>query len=197
MDGGLFSGQRSNERRGAQTPEASRSVEEPHPAKEHPATTHRPTGNRYVDVQKSSKKRVIIPVVALIVVLLLAATGWALISKMKQSTIGATAIDTSKFQVVMLSNGQSYFGKLERLNNEYLKLDNVYFLQNQQETNDEGTTAPKASTENSNYKLIRLSDDIHTPEDTIVVSNAQVIYYENLKSDGKISQLISDDLKKR
>src|SRR4051812_35978535 len=42
------------------------------------------------------------------------------------------AINKGQFQAVFLTNGQVYFGKLADLNNKYVTMTDIYFLQVQQ-----------------------------------------------------------------
>lgn len=39
-------------------------------------------------------------------------------------------------------------------------------------------------------QLIKLGDEIHGPEDEMILSKDQVLFYENLKTDGKVAQSI-------
>lgn len=104
----------------------------------------------------------------------------------------ATAINTSEYQAVFLTNGQFYFGKLDMLNNDYLKLTNVYYMQGDSAKGGASTTEEASSADN-NYKLIKLGSEIHGPEDAMMISKDQVLYYENLKPDGEVMRVIKQD----
>lgn len=103
-----------------------------------------------------------------------------------------TAIDSSKYQAVFFTNGQVYFGKLQAFNTEYMKLTDIYYLQSQQSGTEQGSKNPQQTTtsDQSNVQLIKLGDEIHGPQDEMILSKDQVLFYENLKSDGKVSQSI-------
>ena len=88
-----------------------------------------------------------------------------------------------------------YFGKLEQAGGAYMKLTDIYYLQSQQSVganaSDKDSKNPQqTSTDQNNVQLIKLGDEIHGPEDAMVISKDQVLFYENLKSDGKVAQSI-------
>jgi hypothetical protein len=110
----------------------------------------------------------------------------------KQFTSSAPQIDTSKYQAVFLTSGQVYFGKLQNSNGDYLTLTNVFYLQTKTDSTSAGNPQ-KTSTDTANgVELIKLGNEIHGPEDKMVISHAQVLFYENLKSDGRVSQSIAN-----
>lgn len=103
---------------------------------------------------------------------------------------GRTAIDNSKYQAIWLTNGQYYFGKLQILNRDYVRLTDVFYLQDKTAgTNDE---AKQNTSENqNNLELVKLGNELHGPEDEMVVAKDQLLFYENLKTDGKVAQSIA------
>lgn len=132
--------------------------------------------------------RFIFPIITLILVLALAVAGWFLWSK----THASPGIDTNKYQAVFFTNGQVYFGKLQSFNGEYMKLTDIYYLQSQQaaEENKDSKNPQQTSSDQGNVQLIKLGDEIHGPEDEMIVSKEQVLFYENLKADGKVAKSI-------
>jgi hypothetical protein len=184
MDGGFRTSPRPTERRAAAQPayqQAQPAVEPPKPAVHHTVPAHHSTK------EKKSFKRFLWPLI-IIVVVLVAAGGWFAWSKMNS---GAVAIDSSKYQAVFFNNGQIYFGKLQSVNNDYMKLTDIFYLQSQQPTDNKDATNPqKTSASQTNVQLIKLGDEIHGPEDEMVISKDQVLFYENLKPDGKVAQSI-------
>lgn len=105
-------------------------------------------------------------------------------------TNSAMGIDGGKYQAVFFTNGQVYFGKLQAFNDQYLKLTDVYYLQTQQAEQDT-KNLQKTSTDQNNVQLTKLGGEIHGPQDEMIISKDQVLFYENLKSDGKVSTSIS------
>lgn len=188
MDGGPFRVQRPTERRAQSRPElAYRPPEEPAPASEAPRAEHRASSSRYTAPEKKSPKRFLLPIVSIIIIAALCVVGWFFLSK---NTTAGTAIDGSRYQAVFFTNGQVYFGKLHQFNDEYMRLTDIYYLQTQ--TNGEGDSEnpQQTSTDQSNVQLIKLGDEIHGPEDEMIISKDQLLFYENLKADGKVTQSI-------
>ncbi len=101
----------------------------------------------------------------------------------------AVDIDSGKFQAVFFTNGQVYFGKLQPLNASYMKLTNIFYLQS---TATDSKNPQQTNTDQSaNVQLIKLGNEIHGPVDEMVISKDQILFFENLKKDGKVSDTIS------
>ncbi len=84
-------------------------------------------------------------------------------------------VATSQYQAVFLNNGQVYFGHINDLNQNYIRLTNIYYLT---QTGDSTS---------SNYSLVKLGcQQIHDPTDQMVVNRSQVTFWENLDNDGKV-----------
>ena len=141
---------------------------------------------------KKSKllKRLAIAGVIAVVVVIGSLIGWVAYSASTGSTI-----DSSKYQAVFFTNGQVYFGKLHTLNGSYMKLTDIFYLQAQ--------TTPAATTDSKNpqqtsaqtasdVKLIKLGSEVHGPADQMMISSSQVLFFENLKNDGKVAQSITN-----
>lgn len=105
-------------------------------------------------------------------------------------TSSSIGIDSSKYQAVFFTNGQVYFGKLNAFTGDYLKLTDVYYLQTQQAEQD-AKNPQKTATDQSNVQLTKLGGEIHGPQDEMIISKDQVLFYENLKSDGKVATSIA------
>jgi hypothetical protein len=137
--------------------------------------------------EKKSFKRFILPIIAAIVVIL-GVAGWFMWSNMQN--VGP-AIDGGKYQAIFFTNGQVYFGKLKSVNSEYLQLTDIYYLQAPTTAGDDSKNPQKTSTAQKDVQLIKLGDEVHGPEDKMVISKSQVLFYENLKSDSKVAQSIA------
>lgn len=172
-----------------------RPADEPQPVKEEaPKTAPRSSQSRrqesYND-EKKSRKGLLWTIIIVVLVVLIGVAGWFVWSNAKS---GATGIDTSKYQALFLSNGQVYFGKLESYNDEYFKLTTVYSAQAATagtETDDEDTKAA------GDVQLVRLGDEVYGPENEVFVSKQQILHYENLKNDSKVTQLIQQNEQSR
>jgi hypothetical protein len=136
---------------------------------------------------KAPKRRWFWPLTILIIVLALVG-GWFAWSQFQN---GPSAIDSSKYQAVFFTNGQVYFGKLHQFNHEQLKLTDIYYLQTQTGSGTDSKNPQQTSSDQSNVQLIKLGNEIHGPEDEMIISKDQVLFYENLKPDGKVAQSIS------
>ncbi|HPR09590.1 hypothetical protein KDA06_02735 [Candidatus Saccharibacteria bacterium] len=105
------------------------------------------------------------------------------------STVNESSnVNTSKYQAVFLNNGQVYFGKAKEVNGRFITLDDVYYL-----TQNTGSTANGQTTTTGDYTLVKLGcQQIHYPEDRMVISRDQVTFWENLNADGKVAKSIAD-----
>lgn len=100
-----------------------------------------------------------------------------------------SAIKGKQFQALFLTNGQVYFGHLSNVNGQYVKLNDIFYLQVQQ------TVQPSNNSSNNNNQqvsLAKLGNELHGPEDTMYVARDQVLFWENLKNDGKVVKAITD-----
>lgn len=159
-----------------------------------PASTHRNSGNagnhgaEHDHGKRGGKlKQFVIAGVLAVAVVALVVCGLLFY----KSGPGA-AIDGSKYQAIFFTNGQVYFGKLKIMNGSYMKLTNVYYLQatkssdkNPQQTSQDGV------------ELVKLGSEVHGPEDEMMISKDQVLFFENLKKDGKVSASIEQYQKKQ
>lgn len=122
-------------------------------------------------------------------VLLFAGLSLAILLMYKSNT--NSSIDNSKYQAVFLSNGQVYFGKLHTYNNEYMKLTDIYYLQTKTSTDAKSSNPQSTNTENdANVQLIKLGSEIHGPDDEMIVSKDQILFFENLKKDSQVTKSI-------
>lgn len=101
----------------------------------------------------------------------------------------ASLVDRSQYQAVFLNNGQVYFGNVTAINNDYVRLVNIFYLTQNSSTTTDSTTTTTSST--SDYSLVKLGcQQIHYPYDQMVINRSQVTFWENLNKDGKVVQSI-------
>ena len=197
MDRGLFGTSRAADRGaqpvGTRPTSAAVTTAAPRPASNDSTTTHREsTGRRGTASNGAPKRRWTIILVALLAAVVLAAVGWLVWQNVQSAKTGLGSVDSSKYQAVFLTNGQVYFGKLQASDSEYFRITEVFYLQKQvTEQTDTNTSKSATTTDQNQLLLIRLGDAVHGPEDEMIISKNQVLFYENLKSDGKVAQLIS------
>jgi len=93
-------------------------------------------------------------------------------------------VKTDQYQAVLLANGQAYFGKIKAFNSEYVKIESIYYFQNNQinQTNQDQN--------NQQLTLTKLGNEIHGPEDVMFIERQQLVFWENLKDDSKVVQTI-------
>lgn len=112
-----------------------------------------------------------------------------------QVTSSTPPIDTSKYQAVFFTTGQVYFGKLSNINADYMQLTGVFYAQTNSATSKDNTDTKTEQPTNSNdIQLIPLSEASYGPENKITIAKAQVMFYENLKSDSQAAKLIQQYL---
>jgi hypothetical protein len=92
----------------------------------------------------------------------------------------ASAVDSSQYQYVTLTNGESYFGKLDVPGGDFCYLRHVYAL-------TAGATKPGKP---PLHTLVRLVDEVHNPQDLLVIRRDQIVYVENLNPNGKGARLL-------
>jgi len=97
-------------------------------------------------------------------------------------------VQSSNYQALFLSNGQVYFGHLTAVDNDYVKLTDIYYLQVQQTVQPSSSSS---SSSNQQVSLAKLGNELHGPEDEMYVAHDQVLFWENLKSSGKVVQAIT------
>lgn len=94
-------------------------------------------------------------------------------------------VDTGKYQVVCLNSGECYFGKVTSVTSDTVQIKNVFYVQKTSDATKEETSS------DNNLQLIKLGNEVHGPEDMMAINHSQVLYIENLKSDGKVTQTIN------
>ncbi len=100
-------------------------------------------------------------------------------------------VDTSKYQAVFLNNGQVYFGNITSLNNQYVRMSNIYYL-----TQSASSTSSTNSSSSNNYSLVKLGcQQIHDPYDAMVINRDQITFWENLQDGGKVASSIKQFIK--
>lgn len=181
MDEGPFRMQSAPDRRGVGRPsQPARAPEAPQqPAAAEPrAAAHQP--------EKQKKSNGAKWPLIIVGVLILVAAGWYAWSIPAKT---ATIIETDKYQAVFFANGNVYFGNLQDVSEGYYKMKGVYYPQTQTVTETEGATQ-QPTNDQSSITLLKLGDAIHGPEDEMMISKDQVLFYQNLRDDSKVSQLI-------
>lgn len=108
----------------------------------------------------------------------------------QKSASADTGIDSSRLQVIFLegSGQQIFIGKLTDYSDDLYKMTNVYYPQvatTESASDTESTTA-------SGLQLNKLTKDVIDPEDAIYIRKDQVLYYENLTANSRVTQKIGN-----
>lgn len=125
----------------------------------------------------------------IIVVLIVAALviGGLLLYRLNNNAL----IDGGKYQAVFLTSGQVYFGKLEKVNRDTYRLTKVFYIQAKTDTQtDQENPQDAAGQDTSDIELVKLGGEIHGPQDEMIINRDQVLFYENLKAEGRVSETI-------
>lgn len=163
---------------------AAQAHSEPKPAAAPNAVAEaKPKARSHKDKESPKLLRTII--VAL-VVLVIVTLGWFAYPKLLG---GAPGIDGGKYQAVFLTSGQVYFGKLQAAGNDHMKLTQVFYIQ-ANEASKEAKNPQDNDDSSTSMQLIKLGNEVHGPEDSMIISRDQILFYENLKDDGKVVQTI-------
>ncbi len=157
-----------------------------------PAPVRRESGHRSSSSHRNGGKSKKLPglLAAAVGALVVLGLIWWLVSG--NSGNSAPLIQSDKYQAVFLTNGQVYFGKLSQQNSGYMKISSVFYLQRKATASDDKTNPQSAAAQTANdVELIKLGNEIHGPEDVMVIPRDQILFYENLKSDGSVSKTIA------
>lgn len=99
-------------------------------------------------------------------------------------------VDKSKYQAVFMNRGDVYFGKITQVNASFLRVQDVFSL------NQPQTDQTKTATSQKNYDLISITRQVHCPVNEMIIYKDQISYWENLQPEGQVVKLI-DDYKKQ
>jgi hypothetical protein len=83
----------------------------------------------------------------------------------------AEVIDRDLYQAVFLTNGSTYFGKLQQQGDDWFVLTDVYYL---------------SAGEDSTPQLIKRGSEPQGPREPMIIPVLQVLFIENLRDDGEI-----------
>ncbi len=110
----------------------------------------------------------------------------------------ATTETASGYQAVFMVNGQVYFGKLSDTSQQYMTLEDVYYLQLIQQPGLQGSQQGNAQQQQQQQQqaqpqltLRKLGkDELHGPMDMMKINTDQVLFYEDIKEEGDVMQAI-------
>ena len=97
----------------------------------------------------------------------------------------------SDYQSVFLTNGQVYFGKLSHSSDMYVTLTDIYYLQVTQPPL-QGSQTNTQQQQQQQLSLVKLGNELHGPVDSMQINRDQILFFENMKDDGKVVQAIRE-----
>jgi hypothetical protein len=110
-----------------------------------------------------------------------------------QTVASPQSAQASGYVAVFLTNGQVYFGKLSHPGDDYVTLDDIYYLQVGPQQGSATTPVDASSTAQQQISLVKLGNELHGPVDEMHISRGQILFYEELKSDGQVVKAILQD----
>lgn len=119
--------------------------------------------------------------VTAIVLVLVVVLAWLAITAVIPDDPFAGVVDDSRIQAVVLSNDSVFFGRLRVASAEFFELRDAHFLQQ----SVEGETVDRAA--------VPLTEQVHGPEDRMLIRRDEVIAIENLSPESDIAQQIEDN----
>ena len=100
---------------------------------------------------------------------------------------------SSGYQAVFLSNGQVYFGKLSGMTASYATLKDIYYLQvTTPPAGDASQLNQQQAQQQQQLSLVKLGEELHGPVDEMKINRDQVLFYEDIKEDGRVMQAIRE-----
>src|ERR1700743_2242299 len=107
-----------------------------------PVQHHNVTASKAPGVKSRRPRRKVIAVSGTLVVLVAIGLFWSWWLFGRNTSFNENKnIKTSEYQAVFLTNGQVYFGKLANLNNKYVTITDVYYLQVQSNSSLQGASS--------------------------------------------------------
>lgn len=105
-------------------------------------------------------------------------------------------VNDDNLQAVFLNGGQVYFGKIDDLNDNFLRMSNIYYLRvNQAVQPDQQAAGSQQQTTANDISLVKLGCELHGPQDEMLINRDQVVFWENLKGDGQVAKAVDEYVK--
>jgi hypothetical protein len=131
----------------------------------------------------------LIIIVVIVILAIFVAAGFIILPRINNQK------NNKVWQAVFLSNGQVYFGHLQNRNSQYPVLTEIYYLKVQQALQPEGNTNTNTNTNQTQLSLIKLGDELHGPQDKMIINKDQILFIEDLKDDSQVVKTILQNKK--
>jgi hypothetical protein len=123
----------------------------------------------------SALRRIFVMLLVLVVLILLVLVVRTQLFRAGISTLfapgAAEVIDRNAYQAVFLTNGSTYFGKLEPQGDQWFVMTDVFYLS----VSDQNGT-----------QLIKRGSEPQGPREPMIIPRDQILFIENLRDDGDI-----------
>jgi len=138
-----------------------------------------------MDMNKAGALFILIATSILVLALILGLVFFKKDSVNKESAL----IETNQYQAVFLDSqdGQVYFGRLGVYNDDTYVLTDIYYVRVENPIQPDGGQAQQA-----NISLAKLGNELHAPKDFMYINKSQVLYWENLSSEGQVVTAITN-----
>lgn len=99
----------------------------------------------------------------------------------------ALAVQGDRYQVVVMDDGQVFFGKLRTVSGDFLTLDDAYYTP---QAIDSKNKDEAANTSNQPLSIIEVGEEVYGPERSLALDKSSVRYWQNLRADSKFVEAI-------
>lgn len=101
--------------------------------------------------------------------------------------------DADNYQAVFLDNGEVYFGNMTESSDKFLVLENIYYLRVTPvlQQGPDGTVA-EDPTQQPQINIVKLGEELHGPQDKMVIPITSVTYWEDLRDEGQVATAIQE-----
>lgn len=83
-------------------------------------------------------------------------------------------IKSDRYQLVKLTTGEIFFGKLQNTSGDYLRLENAYYIQDSKDA--------------TNTTILSRKSTVAKSDSPMYIKTSTVAYWENLAADSKIAE---------
>ncbi len=136
--------------------------------------------------EKGGATRWLVTIIILVVIIL---GGLYLISSYSNFNVLGLSKQSDDWQAVFLTNGQVYFGTIDKDTKSEVVLKNIYYLQVTQPLQRSADQGNQAQQQNE-LALVKLGNELHGPTDLMRINRDHVLFIENLKPDSKVVEAI-------
>ena len=123
----------------------------------------------------SALRRVFVMLLVLIALVLLVMVVRTQLFRAGISTLFAPGasevIDRSAYQAVFLSNGQTFFGKLQEQGDAWFTMTDIFYVANPEE---------------GSVQIIKRGSELQGPREPMLIAKDQVLFIENLREDSDV-----------